>query len=259
MVINTPEYLHYQTVSTNRIEVPAPGAPQPSANSSEKEWPESWRRIYFKAYPRFPQIELPTPDRSNTPSLDAIIKQRQSVREFSSDSPLPLTTLTRVLDGIAITTRGSEVEWDSRRGYPSAGARYPTEAYIIPLHVEGLERRVHHYNVRHNRLEKLWSVDDMALRSCFPLDTWWESADMLIVLTSFHKRSAVKYGERAYRFCLLEAGHAAQNLSLFSAAAGLGACAYGGFCEEPLMRLLDIHPNDEVPVHTLFLGRERKH
>ena len=43
-------------------------------------------------------------------------------------------------------------------------------------------------------------------------------ASLVIFITGLFERSIVKYGERGYRFVLLEAGHVAQNLGCATAA-----------------------------------------
>ena len=65
----------------------------------------------------------------------------------------------------------------------------------------------------------------------------------------------MKYRERAYRYCLLAAGHAAQNMLLLAESRNIGGCPYGGFCDEPVMRLLDLNPAEELPLYALFFGK----
>ena len=65
----------------------------------------------------------------------------------------------------------------------------------------------------------------------------------------------MKYGERGYRFMLLEAGHIAQNALLAANALGLGACPFGGFIDDDLDRLLGIDGLDEVSLYLIGVGR----
>ena len=62
----------------------------------------------------------------------------------------------------------------------------------------------------------------------------------------------VEYGSRATRYCLLEAGHIAQNILLQAAALGLGAVPVGAFDDDRIRRLLspsrELHPAYLVPI-----------
>jgi nitroreductase len=59
-----------------------------------------------------------------------------------------------------------------------------------------------------------------------------------------------KYGERGYRFLLLEAGHLMQNLCLLSASLGLMTVPLGGFFEREVAAELLLPSSDLV----LYLG-----
>jgi SagB-type dehydrogenase family enzyme len=168
---------------------------------------------------------------------------------------MTMLELSTILSGLMVTRENDNVLYESRRPYPSAGARYPTEAYLLPFNVEGLEHRVHHYSPRNHSLEKLWRFSPDQIAECFPHDSWCHDSGVAIVMTSCFRRAAVKYQERAYRFCTLEAGHAAQNVCLLATSEGLVSCPYGGYVDESLMRVLDINPNEEIPLHLLLIGR----
>jgi nitroreductase len=79
-------------------------------------------------------------------------------------------------------------------------------------------------------------------------------AAAVIVLTGISAKSRLKYGERGYRFTLLEAGHIAQNALLTASALMLDACPFGGFIDD-LDRLLGIDGLDEVSLYLVAVGR----
>ena len=123
-------------------------------------------------------------------------------------------------DSLALSAwkRAGDVSW-ALRVNPSSGNLHPTEGYLICGPVAGLTGTpmVAHYVPREHALE---------VRADFPLELWRaltrdlpENA-ILIGLSSIHWREAWKYGERAFRYCQLDAGHAIAAVSL--AAAGLG-------------------------------------
>jgi SagB-type dehydrogenase family enzyme len=82
----------------------------------------------------------------------------------------------------------------------------------------------------------------------------WENAAAAIVLTGVFERTQAKYGERGYRFVLLEAGHAAQNLLLVAASLGVPALSIGGFCEDALGEAMGLEREKESPVYVVMIG-----
>ena len=68
------------------------------------------------------------------------------------------------------------------------------------------------------------------------------------------ERTAAKYGDRAERYTLLEAGHVTQNLLLQATALGLGAVPIGAFGELEVQQALGI-PDDHQPAYVVPVGR----
>jgi SagB-type dehydrogenase family enzyme len=107
----------------------------------------------------------------------------------------------------------------SLRVNPSSGNLHPTEGYLIAGAVEGLHDRpaVFHYAPREHALERRADLTD---------ETWSALArqlptgSVLLGLTSIHWRESWKYGERAFRYCHHDVGHAIGAATV--AAAGLG-------------------------------------
>jgi SagB-type dehydrogenase family enzyme len=82
---------------------------------------------------------------------------------------------------------------------PSSGNLHPTEAYVACRGVTGLEDGIHHYVSRDHSLELRCGLSQPARD---PSPALW------VGLTSIHWREAWKYGERAFRYCQLDVGHA---------------------------------------------------
>ncbi len=97
---------------------------------------------------------------------------------------------------------------------PSSGNLHPTEAYVLAINYTGLANGVYHYNPEHHALE---------LRCQFHSHPSTSEPQLLIGLSSVHWREAWKYGERAYRYCQLDVGHALGALSYAAHLAGLPA------------------------------------
>jgi nitroreductase len=101
----------------------------------------------------------------------------------------------------------------------SSGNLHPTEVYLVCGPVKGLCDLpiVCHYAPRVHGLEVLAQFDTGLwdrLRRPFPART------LFIGLASIHRREAWKYGLRANRYCMHDAGRALGAISM--AAAGLG-------------------------------------
>ncbi len=99
---------------------------------------------------------------------------------------------------------------------PSSGNLHPTEAYIVAGPAAGLASTaaVYHYAADRHALE---------LRCTFDAGRWEQAArgaDWLVVLASVHWREAWKYGERAFRYCQHDLGHAMAAVRLAAALDG---------------------------------------
>jgi SagB-type dehydrogenase family enzyme len=107
----------------------------------------------------------------------------------------------------------------SLRVNPSSGNLHPTEGYLVAGPVAGLHRHpaVYHYAPREHALELRAELSEPAWAQ---LSAQLPPATLLVGLTSVHWRESWKYGERAFRYCQHDAGHALGALAV--AAAGLG-------------------------------------
>jgi len=241
----TPAHRAFHAISSNTSKHSGP---------PEEQWPEEWKKIYFKTYPRFPRIYLEKSGQTELITLAGSLTHRRSRRQFSGGLPIDIKSIETLLSSIQPSPNSIASEVESLRPYPSAGARYPIELYLLTRSVKELPSSVHHYNFRYHALECLWPLTDDDIARAFPYQQFLTECSAIIVLTAFWGRSCIKYGERGYRYSLLEAGHIAQNISLASEAARLGSCPYGGFHDEELNRLLDLEPSEEAAVYSIILG-----
>ncbi|MCE9594855.1 MAG: nitroreductase family protein [Planctomycetes bacterium] len=123
-------------------------------------------------------------------------------------------------DSLALSAwkQSGEARW-ALRCNPSSGNLHPTEAYLVAPALAGLSDRpfVAHYASDVHGLERRAFVDDELFAS---LARGFAGPVVFVGLTSIAWREAWKYGERAFRYCQMDLGHALGALSL--AAAGLG-------------------------------------
>jgi SagB-type dehydrogenase family enzyme len=223
--------------------------------SPDFEWPITWSKVFYKTYPRFPSKKLQLSENGAGPDLESLLKKRQTQREFSQQV-LDYKVLSHILFYSAGIKPDSRDDIDSaKRMYPSAGARYPVEVYIVGNKVSELEEGLYHFNVKDNKVELLLKKD---LRDDMTkiLNSEMGMAPLLLILTGVMSRTEVKYGSNAYRFALIEAGHIGQNISLLSERFKLGCCAIGGFDNDKLVKLLDV-TEEELPLYVFAMGMKK--
>lgn len=119
--------------------------------------------------------------------------------------------------GLSAWKRFGASRW-ALRVNPSSGNLHPTEAYVICGALQGLASQpaVYHYAADHHALE---------LRSVFAEGMWHTAVGgqrdiLLVALTSIHWRESWKYGERAFRYCQHDLGHAIAAVSVAAALVG---------------------------------------
>jgi SagB-type dehydrogenase family enzyme len=136
--------------------------------------------------------------------------------------PAPLSAaalgdLLRHALGLSAWKRFGSSRW-SLRVNPSSGNLHPTEAYVICGTLPGLADRpaVYHYAADRHALE---------LRCVFDQTVWNQAfggrhGGLLVALTSIHWRESWKYGERAFRYCQHDIGHALAAVSVAASLIG---------------------------------------
>ena len=219
-----------------------------------KDVPQSWVKIHFKTYPRLDNVNL---DNGKMPAnkLTELLKRRRSIRQFSG-LPISKKELSCLLfSSSGLTSLGKTFD-DSRRPYPSAGARYPLEVYPLILNCEGIKRGLYHYNVKENSLELLLEEDlGKWLMKTTGGEKWTTNAAVVFIITGVLDRTRIKYGDRGYRYVLIEAGHLGQNICLLATELGLSNCPLGGFIDDKVNELLDIEFQKESSIYVIAVGK----
>lgn len=212
----------------------------------------------FKAYPGAALTPLPPVTPADGTSFERVAALRRSIRHFTG-APLALADLARLTYFAAGITGRLDASLDETpqpvRAAPSGGALYPVELYVVVTAVESLEPGLYHYApdlhalelMRHGALANVLSEATSDPATFSP-------AAVAFVLTALFGRSQFKYGERAYRFAVLEAGHVCQNLLLTATALELGAVAVGGFVDSEVNELLDLDGVEEAAIYLVAAG-----
>ena len=195
-------------------------------------------------------ISLPEPVRSGEKSLESLLQQRRSVREYQ-EGALDLSAIGQLLwaaQGIT-DPRGF-------RTAPSAGALYPLELYVVAGNVDGLAPGVYHYHPEHHQLQQTEDGEQRHLLARAALgQPWVKAAAAVVVITAVFDRTTGKYGERGVRYVHMEVGHVAQNLFLQAGALGLATVVVGAFEDDAVARVLKL-PTDVQPLMLLPVARK---
>jgi SagB-type dehydrogenase family enzyme len=89
---------------------------------------------------------------------------------------------------------------------PSAGALYPNELYFQARGVQDVEDGIYHYEVSSSSLTLLQTIaEDEGLEPYMGYKTAMKG--YLFLVSAIYYRSSWKYKNRAFRYCLLDAGH----------------------------------------------------
>ncbi len=209
-----------------------------------------------KRYPHLPLIPLPAPELPDAP-LGGVLQTRRSCRAFSHMARLSERDLAALLfAGYGLTSSRPVGHGLSFRTVPSGGALYPLEFYLALGRSAGVSPGLYHYDPSRHGLEVLGAPDALdRLAGCLVQPEVAAGAAAILVVTTLFWRSRLKYGLRGYRFVLLEAGHAAQNVLLMAEALHLGAVPIGGFFDGEVERLLDIDGVNESVLYVIAVGR----
>jgi len=206
----------------------------------------------YKSYPEKNVIKLTHELPKSTLSITEALKWRRSLRSFSP-RPLLINDLSFLLwasTGVQRRERGYEF-----RTVPSAGALYPIETYLLINNVGGLEKGLYHYNISAHALEELLLADLGEEMAHAALDQeMCAEAPVVFIWTAVFQRSKWKYGQRAYRYVYLDAGHIAQNLALSATSMGMGTCQIGSFFDDEINRIVGVDGTEESAIYLSVVG-----
>ena len=171
----------------------------------------------FRTFAGAERVDLPLlGDRVDTAYADLYVPGAVPPRPLERNSVAMLFELAL---GLSAWKQYGGSRW-ALRCNPSSGNLHPTEGYAILPAMPDLKAGVYHYVSRDHSLERRCVLEGRAaqqLAGSFP------SASFLVGLSSIHWREAWKYGERAFRYCQHDAGHAIATVRYAAAALGWSA------------------------------------
>jgi SagB-type dehydrogenase family enzyme len=168
--------------------------------------------------------------------------------------PLTVRSLSRLFEyslAISAWKQAGEVRWALRIN-PSSGNLHPTEAYLLIDDVAGLSPGpgLYHYAAKEHALElrAQWPTERfMRLLQGFPPKAF------LVGFASVIWRETWKYGERAFRYCQHDVGHAIGSVRIAAQTLGWRMLLLDGLADDTLAALLGVDRAED------FDGVEREH
>lgn len=153
--------------------------------------------------------------------------------------PLDITSVGLLLElafGLSAWKQFESDRW-ALRCNPSSGNLHPTEAYLINTDSSVLATGVYHYQPYHHALEQR-----CVFQQTLP------NTGVLLGLSSLHWREAWKYGERAFRYCQHDIGHALGCLRYAAAVLGWTIELITQCSDAELSGLLGVNRADDFKV-----------
>lgn len=205
----------------------------------------------FRRYEAVPLIPLPVkPPSLEIPALDVL--RGCSGKVSSADGA---TLVSQILWHSAAISAARQARRTEERYFlrvnPSSGNLHPTEFHFATQGLAGWSDGLYHYRALTHEAEQRAAGEYAEALIGQAGAHAFGPVPLIFVLTSIVWREAWKYRERAYRYCLLDMGHAWQALALAARAAGVEAKAFGHFPDDAAAELLGLE--DEWPLLVVCL------
>ncbi len=177
-------------------------------------------------------ISLPLQEKDHTPLYKDIFIPEKVPAQLLNKS-----TLAHFLESslaISAWKKYVDAQWALRIN-PSSGNLHPTEGYIILPKLDGVNSLpgVYHYAPKEHALEKRAECSD---------ESWNFSKDIFFVgLTSINWREVWKYGERGFRYCQHDCGHAYMALDIAAKTLGWQIVLLNNISDDQLSKMLGLN------------------
>lgn len=199
----------------------------------------------FRRYEGAPVVSLPLPAEGR-----ALPFWQLYVRGSVPSIPLSIDSVSLFLRYALSLTAWKEFEGSTwpLRANPSSGNLHPTEGFVLLPPVDKLLNRagIYHYASKVHGLEFRAELDP-SFSATLP------EGSFFVGLSSVFWREAWKYGERAFRYCQHDVGHALDSLSFAAAALGWRVRLLDCARRATLARLFGLDRDGG------FVGAEREH
>ena len=186
----------------------------------------------FRFYENTRRIELPLLKQDPGTSHPGLYRRGDNpIQDFT------LETIAGVLElslGLSAWKAAGRSQWSLRMN-PSSGNLHPTEAHLILPELPAVPAGIYHYNALTHCLEERALLAAEMQRQ---ISTHLGGSGFLIGLSSIFWRESWKYGERAFRYCNHDVGHALAAVSIAANLFGWKATYLNGLSDDALDTLL---------------------
>ncbi|GIG92094.1 SagB/ThcOx family dehydrogenase [Plantactinospora endophytica] len=141
------------------------------------------------------------------------------------------------------------------RAHPSGGGLCLVETHVVAVRVAGLPAGGYRYlPLAHALSRRAGAPPATEPARWLPELPPGDTGAVVLLTVDFARPGLARYGGKAYRLALLEAGHIAQNLLLLGTALGVAGRPYCGYDDEAAARAAGLgHPTETV-VYAVALG-----
>lgn len=191
----------------------------------------------FRRFEGSRQLRLPIPAGLSSPPFPALQNPSRIAPQ-----PFNLDTLGQMLllsFGLSAWKQYGEDRW-ALRCNPSSGNLHPTEAYLINTAADDFPDGVYHYQSHDHALELRGNWNQKPASNV-----------ILVGLSSVHWREAWKYGERAFRYCQHDVGHALGALRYAAAVSGWSVELLAGCSDTAIAQVLGLDRDGEFPAEEI--------
>ncbi len=215
-------------------------------------------------------LNTEAPEQNPTPDSEETLEQKYHLKETTLLTGEPIDWAGGVGQTILLrrSTRAFTGESFSREELAAlleysyvATSRSPLfapsylETYILVQHIDGLEKGVYYYAPLNRELRLIYAGD-------FETQSWHfclgqelaRDAAALVIHTAHLENAMTQYGNRAYRYLHIDAGHIGERINLAAIKLGLGVSGIGGFYDDEVNALLGL-PLEQIIVYITTLGQ----
>lgn len=185
--------------------------------------------------------------------LEQTVLKRRSTRAYNGAN-LTLEELQALLD---FTYQPQHYVDQGLDGSPDYFDLSLIETFIAVSGVSDLEEGCYYYAPKAQELRQIRFKNFRRELHylCLGQDLGRDAA-AVVFHTADLKKAVAKYGDRAYRYLHMDAGHLGQRMNIAAIGLGLGVSGIGGFFDDQVNEVLGI-PTDEAVLYITTLGRPR--
>lgn len=183
--------------------------------------------------------------------LKESILKRRSTRRFTG-APLSLSDLGLLLSFTYCPEQYQEQGLDSNPDFFDLGL---IQTFIAVLDITDLETGCYYYAVHAQEFRQIRfkNFRREAHYLCLGQDLGRDAA-AIVFHTADLQGAIARYGDRAYRYLHMDAGHLGQRLNLAATHLNLGVSGIGGFFDDQVNEVLGI-PDEEAVLYITTLGQ----